>query len=68
MRPMEHLTVNEVIDALGGTAKAAELFDVTPPAVSNWRAEGKFPERLHYRVFKECKARGIQYDPAQQAA
>lgn len=34
-------TVDDVIEALGGTAAAAGLTGVTPPAVSNWRERGK---------------------------
>jgi hypothetical protein len=32
-------TVDQVIDACGGTFKCAELTGRTPAAVSNWRAE-----------------------------
>ena len=31
---------NEIIDAIGGTAKVAKLCDVTPGAVSQWRENG----------------------------
>ena len=31
------LTDSEIIDALGGTSKVAELFNVTTGAVSQWR-------------------------------
>jgi hypothetical protein len=34
-------TVDQVIDACGGTAKCAELCGRTLAAVSNWRAEQK---------------------------
>lgn len=33
-------TPDEIIDALGGTSKVAELSDVTDSAVSQWRLNG----------------------------
>lgn len=41
------MTVTEFIDALGGSAKAARLFSVRCSAVSNWKARGRLPERVH---------------------
>lgn len=61
------LTVPEVIEALGGTAAVAELFDVTPPAVSNWKAEGKFPPSRHLEIYEICQERGIRYHPTRAA-
>jgi hypothetical protein len=34
------LTPDEIIDALGGTSKTADLCEVTLSAVSQWRDEG----------------------------
>ena len=31
---------SEIIDALGGTFRVAELCDVRPPSVSGWRKNG----------------------------
>lgn len=54
------MTIAEIVDQVfGGTAKMAELFDVTMPAVSNWKAAGRFPARLHYRIAKEAEARNV---------
>lgn len=61
---MDTLTVTEIVDRLGGTKKTAELFGVTPPAVSNWKADNRFPDRMHYRVYLECQKLGIAYDPS----
>ena len=36
-------TVEQLIDHLGGTSKAAEFFAVTAPAVSNWKSSGRLP-------------------------
>lgn len=35
-----------LIDALGGTSKVAELFEVKPPSVSEWRKSGIPKARL----------------------
>ena len=48
---------NTVIDAIGGTAKVAELCGVTPGAVSQWRKNGipkttlKFLRLSRRRIF-----------------
>ena len=39
-------TVDDVIDALGGTHAAAQLFGVTDAAVANWRVRGLPPRRF----------------------
>ena len=54
-------TVDGLIDALGGTTKTATIFGVSPPAVSNWRRTG-FPPRLHFRIVREAKTRGLAFD------
>jgi len=56
------MTVNELIDAFGGTTATAMIFKVLPSAVSNWRHDGKFPERLHLRILREAEKRGIPVD------
>lgn len=42
------MDTNTVIDLLGGTNKVAELCEVKPQAVSQWRASGIPPARLMY--------------------
>lgn len=34
------MTPSEIIDALGGTFRVAELCEVRPPSVSDWRKHG----------------------------
>ena len=42
-------SASELIDRLGGTFKTAELFDLAPPSVSEWRARNCIPKaRLMY--------------------
>ena len=42
------MTDSEIIDQLGGTAKVAELCEVSPPAVSQWREQGIPNSRLMF--------------------
>jgi hypothetical protein len=57
-------TVDAVIDAFGGTTATAVLFDVLPSAVSNWRALGRFPDRLHFRISREADRRELEVSDA----
>jgi hypothetical protein len=62
---MKVSTVDDVIDQVfGGTTATADYFGVLPSAVSNWRREGRFPDRLHYRIAAELKRRRVRIDPA----
>lgn len=56
---MDILTVSGVITAFGGTGATARIFGVGDSAVSNWKAFDHFPDRLHYRIAREAKIRGI---------
>jgi hypothetical protein len=42
------MDANEIIDALGGTSKVAELCEVTTGAVSQWRTDGIPNARLMF--------------------
>ena len=50
MATMKIKTVDQLIDRLGGTSKAAEYFSVTAPAVSNWKSSGRLPAWVLPRV------------------
>lgn len=39
---------NIIIDALGGTSKTAEMFEIAPASVSDWRKNGIPKPRLMY--------------------
>lgn len=56
--------MDRIIAALGGTTAAAALFGVTKSAVSNWKADGRFPARKRYDASRLLEARGI---PASEA-
>ncbi|MCG0995310.1 YdaS family helix-turn-helix protein [Acetobacter indonesiensis] len=36
-------TIRDVIDAMGGTRKAARMLDVPPSTVQSWKAKGCIP-------------------------
>lgn len=42
------MTPSEIIDALGGTFRVAELCEVKPPSVSDWRKHGIPRARLMF--------------------
>lgn len=58
------MRIDDVITALGGPEATAKLFGVGRTSISNWKTFRRFPEYLHWRVVKECRKRGIDYDPA----
>ena len=62
------MNLNEFIQKLGGTTKAAEVFSVTPAAVSNWKKAGRLPDRLHHKAAKVAEQRGVEFDPERHAA
>jgi DNA-binding transcriptional regulator YdaS (Cro superfamily) len=43
-------TVDQLVERLGGTSKAAEFFAVSAPAVSNWKNSGRLPAWVMPRV------------------
>ena len=57
-------SVDQLVDAWGGTNKFAEWADVGPSAVSNWKAQGYVPEGYHLRLFLDARARGLEVGPS----
>lgn len=53
------MTASELIDALGGNAAVAQIADVGPSAVSNWRKFGAIPPRLYLRIAAAGRELGI---------
>ena len=51
----------DIIDALGGTKKVAEMLGVGASAISNYRRDG-FPAAKHYALAKACEASGLTVD------
>lgn len=55
-------SVEELVDALGGTGATADIAGVGASAVSNWRAFGKIPAE-YFWIFREAaEDRGIRFD------
>ena len=58
---MDISSPTEIIDALGGTKKVAEMLGVGASAISNYRRDG-FPAAKHYALAKACEASGLAID------
>jgi hypothetical protein len=57
-------TVDQLIDHMGGTAKAADVFAVTAPAVSNWRKWNRLPAWVIPRVITIAADQELQLSDA----
>jgi hypothetical protein len=57
-------TVDEVIDALGGTTATARLTGRTLSAVSNWRSTKRLPADLFLMLSKALDERGAMAPPS----
>lgn len=58
MQMRERTAVDDLIDALGGTNKAARKLGKTPRAVSQWRKRKRIPSDLFLTVDTALKAAG----------
>ncbi len=56
-------TVDQLVDAFGGTGRFADWCDVGPSTVSNWKALGYVPSGYHLRIYLEAMARGLELSP-----
>lgn len=56
-------TVEAVIDELGGNSAVAKLTGFGPSAVSNWRARGRIPAKLHLTFSGALARNGKTADP-----
>lgn len=57
-------TVEQVVTALGGPAKAATAANVGPSAVSNWMARGRIPSSRFFVVTEALKRKGKKASPS----
>lgn len=57
-------SVDDVIEALGGTAAAAGLAGVSAPAVSNWRERGKIAPDKFLLISEALRAKGAEVSPS----
>lgn len=59
------LTAEDIIKSFGGNTKMAERFSVLPSAVSNWKADGRFPSRLHMPIYLALRELGQEVEPGE---
>lgn len=52
-------SVDELVDAFGGTTAVARWLGVTKSCVSNWRADGAVPRGYHLQIYLEAKRRSL---------
>lgn len=62
------LTANEIINNLGGTARTAELCEVTQSAVSQWRTDGIPKHQMKFIRAVRPKALKRKPDKVQRVA
>ena len=57
-------TIDEVIDALGGTAKAGAIARVRPSTISMWKARKRIPATTFLVFQGELRRLGLRADPS----
>lgn len=57
-------SVEQMIDALGGTSAAADLVGIDKRVVSNWKARGRVPAGYFFALTDALGAEGKEVDPA----
>lgn len=57
------ITVEAVIETLGGTFKAAEIAAVQPSAISNWKTRKRIPSDYFMLISQELDKRGAAVSP-----
>lgn len=55
--------VDAVIRYLGGTNAVADMLDVVPSAVSNWRSAGRFPSHTYVLMASHLRGMGARATP-----
>jgi hypothetical protein len=56
-------TVPDVIDAFGGPTAMGAIFGGGPSKYCNYKASGRFPEKMHMRIYKAALKRGLNIAP-----
>ena len=52
------ITVEQVVEALGGTNATAAIAHIGPPAVSNWKSRGQIPSDMYFVLLEALKRSG----------
>ena len=53
------ISVDHLVDALGGPTKVGEWLGINQSAVSMWKIRGEIPPGWHLRIYLEAEARGF---------
>lgn len=61
--PKKLITVDSVLDALGGTSAVAKLTQRRASAVSNWRSVGTIPPKLYWKIMRPLEMIGLSASP-----
>ena len=56
-------TVEDFVKQIGGNSSAATAFDVSAPAICNWKADGRFPAWAFMRVREIAEVNKLTVDP-----
>lgn len=56
-------SVDEAIEAIGGTSAAAKLLGTVPGTVSNWRTADRIPAEYFLIFSAEFGSRGLEFNP-----
>jgi hypothetical protein len=59
----EPLSIDELIDLLGGTSEVARQLGLASPSVSGWRKDNSVPARQHARLLALCVQVGVPWRP-----
>ena len=62
------MQVPQLIEKLGGTGAVASLLGLSPQSVSMMKAAGSIPEKHHFRLYRLCQERGIDWRPPEPEA
>ena len=55
-------SVEDIVDALGGTTAAAHFLDLDISTVSCWKGRGHIPPHYYLAVAEELERRGLKFD------
>ena len=56
-------SIDDLIEALGGTFAVSDWLEVSPSAISNWRSRNEIPGAWHLKLYLETTKRGHQLEP-----
>lgn len=57
-------TIDQLIEKLGGDTVVAGMFDISQPAVANWKVRGQIAAGWHLRLLAISREKGLRVSPA----